>query len=334
MKQSLIETYIKNTKNFVKDFTKVFFEREYNEEFSNLYIDAYINARIYNEADNDQRYFYKRIAAKLEEVEDVIKSDYKHVDVKFLKRIEGMYEFIYYADGLRKITDLKEFSKEIAKIRKEKLECSPTRGIETKLYKIMKEYIDKKDKMLEDVKSDDFTLNIQKYILIDNTYKVDLTYNFKIPYIYSQEIIEEVYHEGTINEDKLIIEYTMLVATCIDDINKGLFEKTYVVDFAATLFQKKNKLNQVLRMLDNDILLDKIVLRLKYVDFINNKEFIYELMKEGYKFAIIINDEFNPTLTELRKLDMFEFLIVPIRSENYEVIREIESKISNEVLFE
>ena len=78
-------------------------------------------------------------------------------------------------------------------------------------------YDSENSEYLTSIETKDFSLEIDKYTNIDNTYMVDLNYNFKLPYIYSNKIINEVYNEGTINEDKLIIEYLLLVAECIRD---------------------------------------------------------------------------------------------------------------------
>ena len=334
MKTNLMERNVKQTREFIKAFTKAFFAELYNEEISNFFINRYIQSRIYNEVESDQRYFYKRISKSLDAEIHTIKKEIKHVDDKLLKNIVNMYEFIYYIDGLRKISDLRTFTREICATRRSKFEYSPIKGLDARLYKLIKNYLDQKAALLKEVESDDFTLNIQKYILVDNTYRVDLDYNFKVPYIYSKQIVEEVYNEGIVKEDKLIIEYLQLVAVCIDDINKGNFEKKYIVDFAITIFQKKNKMRQTFKIIEDEAIQDKIYLRLKYKELMDNKERIYELIKEGYKFVVVIDNEFKPTLTEFKKLDMFEYIIVPTTHEKCDVIRELERRINNELIFE
>ena len=334
MKNNLMQMYIKNTENFIRSFTKAFFAEKYNEEISNYYIETYINARIYNEGNENQRYFYKRVSSSLEDKTKEIRQDYKYLEAKFFKNIENMYDFIYYVDGLRKINDLKEFSKEICNIRKSKFEYMPITGLDERLYRMMRDFIANKEKLISEVETEDFILNVQKYILVDNTYRAELKYNFKIPYIYSQKVINEVYNEGTINEDKLIIEYIMVVAECIKDIDKGDFDKVYVVDFASTLFPKKNKLKQTLRIIENEAIQAKIILKVNYKDFINNREQMYNLIKDGFRFAIIIDDDFEFDLMELKKLDIFDYLIVPTESINYENIKENENIMSSEIIYE
>ena len=318
----------------MKAFNKAFFAENYNEEISNYYIEEYINARIYNEGDENQRYFYKKIASSLEYKTKEIRNDYKYLEDIFFKHIEDMYEFIYYVDGLRKLEDLKAFSKEICNIRKEKFEYSPITGLDERLYRMMRDFMAAKEDIVSEAMSEDFTLNVQKYILIDNTYKAELKYNFRIPYIYSNKVIEEVYNEGTVYEDKLMIEYIMLVAECIKDIDKCDFDKRYIADFACSLISKKNKLKQTLNIIENQAIQDKIILKISYKDFVKNRELIYEFIKDGYKFAIVIDDEFYFDIVELKKLDIFEYMIVPLQNENYEDIKANENLMSIEVIYE
>ena len=334
MKTNLMETYINNLENFIKSFSKAFFAEKYNEEISNYYLETYINARIHNEGDETQRYFYKKVSSSLQEKTREIRGDYKYLEDKFFKDIENMYEFIYYADGLRKINDLKVFSKEICNIRKTKFGYMQRAGLDERLFRLMRDFISSKVQLVEEPLSEDFSLNIQKYILIDNTYKVELKFNFKIPYIYSQKVINEVYNEGTIFEDKLMIEYDMLVAECIKDIDRGDFDTTYIVDFASSLLPKKSKLKQVLRIIENEAIQAKIVLKMKYTDLDNHREQMYDMIKDGYRFAIIVDDGFEFDALELKKLDMFDYLIVPVNGKNYEDIKDNETIMSSEIIYE
>ena len=143
-----------------------------------------------------------------------------------------------------------------------------------------------------------------------------------------------MYNEGVINEDKLMIEYTLLTLLCIKDINKGNFDTKYIVNFASSLYKKKQKLKQTLKILDNAVAQDKVFLKLNYQDFEENKELIYELMKDGFRFAIIIDDTFNPSIMELKKLSIFKYLLIEEQSKNYDEIKRLEQYLNNIVIYE
>lgn len=329
-----MEQYIKNVKSFLKDFSKLFLQEKYNEKISNGYIDTYVDARICNFTQGNHIFFYKRIYESLIVKKDEMKKEFEKIDDEVLKTNLKLYDYILYLDGIRQITNEDEFYKNLIEERTTKLNLSTTRNIETKFRKLVKDYNEKKEKILEMYDTKDFSLNIKKYTLIDNTYKANLDYNFKIPYIYSKKVIEEVYNEGNINEDKLLIEYTLLVVECIKQINNADFETRYIVDFASSLFEKGKKIKQYLKALDNVAIQDKIIFKIHNKEFLENKELIYSLMKDGFKFAIIINDDFKYSDTAVKKLEIFKFILVPEESKHYEKFKENENKISNTIIFD
>lgn len=334
MTTNLMDEYIKITKTFLKDFTKAFFAEKFVDAISNEYIKAYIEARIYNFEEEKHRFFYRRIYINLIKKSKEIKENSSILDRQLIDDNLKMYQYVFYFDGVRGISDLKTFIKEMCEKRTTKFGIIKITGLEDRIYKMTKKYNEDKEKFIENLDTQDFTLKIEKYMLIDDTYKVDLDFNFNLPYIYSQKVINEVYNCGVINEDKLIIEYNLLVGVCINDINKCNFDTKYLVNFANTLFEKEKKLRQTLRIIDNTAIQDKIILKIKYQDFEKNKEIIYSLMKEGFKFALILDDNFETTMDNIRKLDMFQYLLVPENNKNYDFIKENEIRISKTIIYD
>ena len=334
MTSNLMEQYIKKTTSFLKNFTKMFLAEKYDETISNEYIDAYIDSRIYNFGETEQRFFYKRIYASLLERKNEIRKLYPKIDEKILENHLELYQFVFYIDDIRPISDLTEFVNTICDKRRTMFEIEGIKNIENKILKSIKKYREEKEDFIKKYQTEDFSLQIDKYTLIKNTYKVNINYNFKIPYIYSNTVINEVYNNGTVNEDKLIIEYILLTLECIKDINNADFSTKYLVEFANTLYKKQKKLKQTLRVIDNAAIQDKIFLKIYYQDFEENKELIYSLIKQGYRFAIIIDDSFKPTLMNIKKLSIFEFLLVPEQCKNYEKIKENENKIINTIIYD
>ena len=334
MTTNLMDEYIKITKTFLKDFTKAFFAEKFVDAISNEYIKAYIEARIYNFEEEKHRFFYRRIYINLIKKSKEIKENSPILDGQLIEDNLKMYQYVFYFDGVRGIQEPKAFIKEMCEKRTTKFGLIKITGLEDRIYKMAKKYDEDKEKFVKNLDTQDFTLKIEKYILIDNTYKVDLDFNFNLPYIYSKKVINEVYNDGVINEDKLIIEYNLLVGVCINDINKCNFDTKYLVNFANTLFEKEKKLRQTLRIIDNTAIQDKIILKIKYQDFEKNKEIIYSLMKEGFKFALILDDNFETTMDNIRKLDMFQYLLVPENNKNYDFIKENEIRISKTIIYD
>lgn len=334
MSTNIMDEYVKNTRTFISNFTKMFFAENYNKEISEEYINAYIDSRIYNYGDEEQRFFYRRIYESLVNKKNEIAKKNKKIEEKILEDNLEIYQFIFYLDGVRPIENLSEYVKQIYQERKSKFELNPITGLEGRILKESKKHIEQKEQILKKYETDDFSLKIEKYTLIDNTYKVNLDFSFRIPYIYSNAVIKEVYNTGVVNEDKHIIEYTLLTLICIRDINKGNFATKYLVNFADTLYTKQNKLKQTLRIIDNPAIQDKVFLKIKYKEFAENKDTIYDLMKDGFRFAIVIDEEFNPTDVNLKKMSVFKYLLVTPDVKSYEKIKQKENKISNIVIYD
>ena len=299
MTTNLMDEYIKITKTFLKDFTKAFFAEKFVDAISNEYIKAYIEARIYNFEEEKHRFFYRRIYINLIKKSKEIKENSSILDRQLIDDNLKMYQYVFYFDGVRGISDLKTFIKEMCEKRTTKFGIIKITGLEDRIYKMTKKYNEDKEKFIKNLDTQDFTLKI----------------------------------DGVINEDKLIIEYNLLVGVCINDINKCNFDTKYLVNFANTLFEKEKKLRQTLRIIDNTAIQDKIILKIKYQDFEKNKEIIYSLMKEGFKFALILDDNFETTMDNIRKLDMFQYLLVPENNKNYDFIKENEIRISKTIIY-
>lgn len=335
MASNLMEQYIKITSNFIKNFTKMFFAEKYDEEISRQFIETYLEARIYNFGDDTQKFFYRKIYGSLIQKRKELEKEYPKLDESILENNLRIYQFILYMDEVRPILEFDEFVKTICEKRKTKFELNTAiRSLEGRVLKLIKGYQEQKREFFEKYETNEFILEIQKYTLIDNTYKVDINYNFKIPYIYSNKVINEVFNDGIVNEDKLIIEYVLLTLVCIRDVNKCNFSTKYLVNFAKTLYKKQSKLKQTLRVIDNPAIQDKIFLKIEYKDFEENKELIYSLMKEGYRFAVIIDDTFNITPQNLKMLSVFKYMLVPEDCINYDKIKDNEKKINNTIIYD
>ena len=55
-------------------------------------------------------------------------------------------------------------------------------------------------------------------------------------------------------------------------------------------------------------------------NFLKNHETVYELMREGYKITIILDNSFEATFKNMESLQMFEFVIINRNLKQYEEI--------------
>ena len=167
-----------------------------------------------------------------------------------------------------------------------------------------------KELYLENFNTDDFILQFQKIDDKKEIYQVNLDHNIKMPKEYSEIAIDEVFNKSIISEDKLEIEYLLLSIVVLNDILEGNFKYTYVVEFKTTLFSKNSKIDRILEKIDNQALQDKIYLKIKYEELSLYKDKVIEYTKDGYKFAIELDNSMK-NKNEIEKLKMFKTILVP-----------------------
>jgi hypothetical protein len=70
-------------------------------------------------------------------------------------------------------------------------------------------------------------------------------------------------------ENRLYLMLVMLTTKILAEAISLNFENSYVVDFPETLLEKQKKIMKYLKLLDNDLLRNKIQLRFKYSTYRN-----------------------------------------------------------------
>ena len=178
-----------------------------------------------------------------------------------------------------------------------------------KLTKLLKENMNRKQKYLDSFRTDVFRLRYERTYNPKVTL-VDLDYDIKFPALYSAVAIQKVYKSGIIDEQKLFIEYTLLAVKVLKEIINNDFVSRYIVDFPYTIFSKKTKKNRLFTLIDSDALKDKIIIKMDSTEFEKNQDAVVEMIQAGYKMAIELNYNFDFSPTNLKRLDMFEYIIV------------------------
>ena len=74
---------------------------------------------------------------------------------------------------------------------------------------------------------------------------------------------------------------------------------------------------------------DKVSLKIRYEQFAKNKEVVYELMRNGYRITIILDNSFDVTFKNVETLQMFEFVIVSRDLKKYKEIKQNIEELHN-----
>ena len=337
-----MDTYLKFTEKKIKKYMKIVFSVNYDEEIIEEFLRTYINARYYNVQNSEKpaRAFYMRILDELEYKEDMLMEkcdaeaeslDEKQSRLNLIHSIKEAFGYVLFFDNVRNIENFKTIDSlhEIIEKMLESVEkdfnIKNSKDVEEKLYQEVKSDMIEKDIFLDKFETDEFSLVFENANFDENFYFVELEHNIKMPMQYSESAINKVFTEGIIAEDKLQIEYILLSTVAIRDIVNGNFKDCYIAEFETSLFKKKQKLNGILALIENQALQEKINLNIKYADYIKNQKSVLEYIKRGFSFVITLDDTLK-NAEDVEKLKMFKLVIVP---EELKIYKEIKSNDVN-----
>ena len=323
---NIMNEYIELTKKQINEYMKLVFEEKFNQTYCDLFSERYINIRYFNYYENEyHESTRKKILEHLKKVgEEIIINNIQDREL-----IETMRIFFYYVLYFDNVVYYKDLKQKIAKINKVKKRVfnTETYDFEEKLYQKMQEIMNEKEELIKRFSSEEFYIKLTNYPDKLKVYRVNLKFqNIKFPLEFSDFAINKAFQMGLVSEDKLVIEYYLVVLQILKDVLKLNFKKKYVLEFAETLLKKPKKIRVFLNIINNPIIQEKISLKIKYEEFLKNSETVFELMREGYKITVILDNSFEPNFKNIESLQMFEFVIINRNLKNYvEIMNSIEN---------
>ena len=318
---SVMSEYIKMTQEGITQYMKLVFERKFNKQICDSYIKTYIDVRYYNVNERGNHKTLRReILESLKEKKKRLIVDNK-TKQKLIEDMEMFFIYVLYIDKVTPYKTINDLVKSICRLRVKILKKE-----DEKFRKVLKDFIEddinKKEEFLEKFDSKVFSLKLSDYNSINDVQIVSLKYHMKFSEIFSSTAIERAFNTGTTNEDKLFVEYNMISAQIIKDIIKGNFKKQYIVEFADSLFEKKQKILRLLNIIDNSAIQDKLSLKIKHETFLKYREEAYELLRSGYRIALLADETIDTDRAELEKLKMFKYILINKDAPYYdEIIR-------------
>lgn len=281
--------------NFVKDAFTELLDTYINVRYNNYYDIKYKNF------ESNINYYMKNRALEL----------IKDSDEKTAEKIKIMFfcfKYILYFDDVLDCGNLRDIVSEISEYRNNILHFSD--DISNELIKMIRDDKEKKDKYLDGFLSNKFFL---KYFKTNNRNVLDvyLDYDIQFNKIYSDYSIDKVYNSGIINEDKLFITYYLISNVILRNVIRGEFNTNYMVSFPCSLFEKEDKMNRLLKIIDCEAIRNNVVIKFYYSDYLIHKDIIDRYIKNGFKISIIIDDKFTYEDYDIMWLSIFNYVIVP-----------------------
>ena len=300
-----IDKYIKFIKDYLTEYFKLIVKDKYKKIVYNEMLNTYIDIRYFNKYDKKYKQIEKNIEYYIQEnLRTLIEEDNKLV-----KNVNELYYFFWYLLYLDNTLEYDNLDKLIDKIiidRKEKLDLND--DITKELKGLVKESEKKKNNFFNEYLSDTFNLEL-KSTNIKNVYNVLFSYNIKFPKIYSSYSINRVFKSDIISEDMCFIEYNLISKIVLDNIINKEYNKEYLVDYPFIITSKKEKTNRLLNIITNDLIRENVIIKVTYEYYTKYKSFISDLIKDGVKFAVIIDDTFDYEESSIIWLNIFTYII-------------------------
>lgn len=299
MSRNIVKDYVEYDQKSIKKYVQIITNQQIDEGLLDAIIQIYIDVRYYDlyehisssVLDNTDYYIRKGIAKYLEKNYEKISNH------KIKQNVNLAISLIKYIFCFEKATTDRRLLKLLdeLEINIKKISLSVDESVKNDLFLMIKNMIKNKRDYLRKCECHDFSLKINP-TNIDMVYDTELISCVKIPDLFSEVAINRVFSAGIISEDKLAVAYTLASLRVLQDILKFDYNIHYLLEFNPILLTKKNKLTNLLKIIDLDVLKDKLSFKISYNDFLENKDKVYELIHDGYQFAVIIDDNFKDNI--------------------------------------
>lgn len=263
------------------------------------FLKIYMEVKYYNYGNENNS---KNTCSKLEEVltEETAKmiKGYKGNDVKFdtkvlkYKALFIVLANIEYANASYEDIDTKisVYKKKISKyLEYEEKELNNKIKDIINIQKIYKKIF---NDTVNSVDTNTFTLNYNQLTTKKNIYGLVLDHNITFSKVYSNYIISKTYDEGVVAEDKVLVILNILLSKIAKDMIDGNFKNKYLLYLPASIYEKQNKLSNILKLLNNEFVKESVLILVRSSVIINQKQVFKNIKKEGYQIAIVYDN--NP----------------------------------------
>lgn len=309
MNSNIISEYINFSKQCINRYFKTILGKEYNKDIVNKLINSYIDSRYYTNSEN----LPLTIRTNLNEAA----KDFKGIDLKLAHDVIKTFNFIMYFDNVIECESTVKVIEAIASFRVNVLGMKKDNKFNDSLFEMVKEDLIKKKEYLDTYDGDKFNF---EYSLTnkDNVYNVHLKQNLKFPVVYNSTVIDRVFKSKELDNKRSLVEYNYTALQILRDIIQGKYYE-YLISYPSSISQKVKNMEKLFIIINHEMMLNRITIKINYEDFIREKEYIYEYMRMGYMFAACIDNTFIENDTNLNFLKVFKYIIVSRRNNFMEI---------------
>lgn len=323
--QNLMNDYIKIVKSNMNKFMKIFLDNKYVKSISDEFIETYTETRYYGLIEIKKGFTVKnKILNDLREKREELLEEFSEKE----KIIDLTYAFLDSCIALNEtsLDLLDEEIEQVVKLRKIHFSKDDYNDYKNEIRKLVKDSMKEKENLLKKTNSEKFFLKYSNY-KITNLKKVIVKHNIKFPAVYSKQAIDKIFNNSVVAEDKVFVEYNMISAQVIRDIENAIYRKQYVVEFPETILDKTQKMARLLEIINHPSIQDRLMLNISYKTIIKYRDKIYEFLRNGYKIALTLDDSFEGNAADIQRLSLFQYVLVNKKSEYYNQL--VKNKLKN-----
>ena len=285
------------------------------------FLSSYLDVRYYNRcgdvnAEYNNKNIFTRISEELNKIGANLINKYKGNDKSFEDKVNKYYNLFlltmyledYFVTEDDTVLKIDAYKKKMNKYLYSEYKNNINSLIKD-IIKIQKVYSKIIKENLEKLNTNMFTLDYNT-LTKKNIFALDLKHNINFSKIYSNYIVDKTYDEGIIAEDKILVTINLLSATVIRNMIEKKFKYNYVLYIPSSLLSKDNKLNKILKLLNDEMLKNSVVLLVNYTDALKSKTLLKNIKKQGYKIAFTINDDNPIKVKDVATLKLATYIFV------------------------
>lgn len=306
---NIISEYINFSKQCINRYFKKILANQYQQEIVNKLVNNYIDSRYYSSSDN--------LSLLIRNNLNKASSEFTGADKELADNVVKTFNFILYFDNVIECESTVKVIEALANFRENVLKIAKESSFEEEFLEMLKTDLIKKKEYIDsfDAKKFDFECSLTTH---DRLYDVTVNQNLKFPNVYNSAVIDKVFKSKDLADKRTVLEYKFTSLQVLKDLIKGVTYE-YLVTYPSGISTKEGELEKLFAILDNEVLIERVSIKINFDDFINEKEVIYEYMRKGYKFAVILKNNFVEDETNTRLLTVFKYIIINRRNSFIEV---------------
>ena len=307
MARNVFKDYIEADKRYLREYINLVTEKKINSKIRNMILDTYTNIRYYDACEHVKK-------TLIDNIEYHVIENY----IKLFKEKDNRANIPYIVDSLiiiryvillemSVIGNNKNLQNQVVSYEENiKGKYRDTQVLINDLIKKIKDENRKKEKYINGLLSNDFSVT-KRNTNINDVFEIFLNTSIKVPDLYSEVAVSRVYNSDAIYEDRTLVFYFLISREILIDMINGKHSYKYIAAFPASIVTKHNKLLNLLKVIDGDYLRDRVILKVNYKDYLEQKEEFDKLIHEGYSLAVIIDDEFDDNVV---LLNVFTYILL------------------------